>query len=328
MGANKTYNIGIVVPCFNAEKFIAYTIESVQRQQYGNWIMVVVDDGSIDKSYDIAKEYARSDDRIHLVRQVNSGVCVARNRGYYELKKLSNDIKYVLFLDADDLLHRCMLKKLSLYLDKHFEAGAVFCGFVRINEKGECISVPKMSIVDILVHKRIWFAKLSGTYCGLIPFYSTMFSAVNIPSNTLIRCSVFEQIGGWDESLPQLAEDVDLFMKIALFSELHVWPEPLVYYRKHSNQATTKNADLISKHITLLQKRWIQYWQQQPPSPERTKVLRTWHLKMGRVGAWMSMQAGWRHIRQGRYLTGLRDVIAGVRRYLTSFLPYEWGWMY
>ncbi len=315
---------GIVIPCYNQERYIARAIESVRRQTYTDWELEVVDDGSTDGSAAIVAELALQDDRIRLIRQENQGVSRARNRGAQEL---SPSVSYLLFLDADDMLHPEMLRVLRDYLAQHTRAGAVFCGFVRIDENDQAIAPPQLFVAHAFVPTLLGFRRLGMNYQGSLSFYTVMADPVNLPSNTLIRRQVFEQVGGWDETVPQPAEDRDLFMKIALFSELHVVPRPLVFYRMHSQQST-KNLAFALQQTARLMRRWVQYWQQQPPSRERTEVLRSWHLSMGRVGAWKSLQAGWRLIRSRRVLTGVRNIIAGVRRYLTSFLPYKWGWMY
>ncbi|SHL05760.1 glycosyltransferase family 2 protein [Rhodothermus profundi] len=316
--------VGVVIPCYNQERYILRAIESVQRQTWTDWELVVVDDGSTDASAVLVEELTAQDERIRLVQQENQGVSRARNRGVQEL---SPSVRYLLFLDADDMLHPEMLQTLTSYLEQHPEAGAVFCGFTRIDEEDRTIAAPQLFVAHAFVPTLLGFRRLGMDYQGRIPFYTVMADPVNLPSNTLMRRQIFEQVGGWDETVPQPAEDRDLFMKIALFSELHVVPRVLVYYRMHSQQST-KNLAFALQQTARLMRRWVQYWRAQPPSRERTEVLRSWHLSMGRVGAWKSVQAGWRQLRSRRVVPGIRNIIAGVRRYLTSFLPYEWGWMY
>ena len=314
----------IVIPCYNQERYIGRAIDSVRRQTYTDWELVVVDDGSTDQSAAIVSALAAEDDRIRVIQQENRGVSRARNRGF---QALSKSVRYLLFLDADDILHPEMLQTLTAYLALHPQAGAVFCGLTRIDENDRPLAAPQLFVAHAFVPTALGFRRLKMGYQGALSFYTVMADPVNLPSNTLIRRHVFEQVGGWDETVPQPAEDRDLFMKIALFSELHVVPQSLVFYRMHSQQATKDLAFAVQQTAHLM-RRWVQYWKQQPPSRERTEVLRAWHLSMGRVGAWKSLQAGGRQIRKGQVMVGLRNIIAGIRRYLTSFLPYEWGWMY
>lgn len=91
--------VSIITPCHNSEKFIKKTIESVLSQTYENWEMIIVDDVSSDKSYEIAKEYANKDKRINAIRlKQNSGPAVARNKAIEMAKG-----RYIAFLDSDDL---------------------------------------------------------------------------------------------------------------------------------------------------------------------------------------------------------------------------------
>lgn len=91
--------ISIVVPVYNTEKYIVDTIESVLRQSSPEWELLLIDDGSNDKSGDICKKYGEIDKRVRYYYQNNQGVSVARNNG------IEHSIgEFILFLDSDDLL--------------------------------------------------------------------------------------------------------------------------------------------------------------------------------------------------------------------------------
>ena len=90
--------VSIVIPAYNASKFIEETIESVKRQKYQNWELIVVNDGSKDNTEDIVSKYVLNDSRIRLINTKNNGVSQARNRGIFETSG-----QYVAFLDADDV---------------------------------------------------------------------------------------------------------------------------------------------------------------------------------------------------------------------------------
>src|ERR687887_1637608 len=90
--------VGIIVPMYNAERTIGAALESVCRQTYPALDIVVVDDGSTDASAAIVAAYARSDQRIRLVQQENSGVAAARNLG-----ATSTVADFLAFIDADDV---------------------------------------------------------------------------------------------------------------------------------------------------------------------------------------------------------------------------------
>lgn len=98
----------IVMPVYNASKYIRESIEDIQNQTYMNWELICVDDGSKDESFEIVREYQAADQRIILLRQENAGAGAARNRGLETARG-----QYVLFLDADDRFENNLLQKLS-----------------------------------------------------------------------------------------------------------------------------------------------------------------------------------------------------------------------
>ena len=89
--------ISVVVPVYNCEKYIERAIESVIKQTYDNWELIIVNDGSKDSSLQIAQKFAGKDARIKVIDRENRGVSVARNIG---IDEASGDL--LMFLDADD----------------------------------------------------------------------------------------------------------------------------------------------------------------------------------------------------------------------------------
>jgi glycosyltransferase involved in cell wall biosynthesis len=120
--------VSIIVPAYNAEQFISKCVESILNQSYTNFELIIVDDGSIDRSWDIITDFARKDNRISVFHQENRGAGAARNAG---LKKA--DGEWIVFIDADD------------YIDKHFlssiipirnDVDLVLCGYKSIKRNG------------------------------------------------------------------------------------------------------------------------------------------------------------------------------------------------
>ncbi|MFD2044483.1 glycosyltransferase family 2 protein [Ornithinibacillus salinisoli] len=123
--------ISVITPAYNAEKFIAKTIESVLDQTYTNWEMVIVDDRSTDNTVQIIQEYQKNDERIKLyILPENSGSAVARNTA---MKNAQG--QYIAFLDSDDLWYPEKLEKQLKFMQEKNIAFS-FTKYRRMDEDG------------------------------------------------------------------------------------------------------------------------------------------------------------------------------------------------
>ena len=127
--------VSIIIPCYNASSYIKETINSVLTQTFQNFEILLINDGSTDNSSSIIKTI--KDDRIHLVEQENQGVSFSRNKGIAMAKG-----EFVVFLDADDLLHPSFLEKRIFTLSK---SAAIACAsnVVLVDGKGNKIEEDK-----------------------------------------------------------------------------------------------------------------------------------------------------------------------------------------
>lgn len=124
--------ISVVMPAYQAEKFIRAAIASVQTQSYENWELLVIDDGSKDATVEIVEAMAKDDSRICLLRnEQNMGVAKTRNRGI-ELARG----EYVALLDSDDLWMPEKLEK-QLALAQEEDAQVVYCSYAMIDEQDQ-----------------------------------------------------------------------------------------------------------------------------------------------------------------------------------------------
>jgi len=106
--------ISVIIPAYNAEKWLKECCDSVLRQTYHNIELIVVDDGSTDETYSIAQDIALTDNRVQIIRVNNGGVCYARNRGLDIARG-----EYIAFLDSDDMLLSDALEKLYKLIVEH-----------------------------------------------------------------------------------------------------------------------------------------------------------------------------------------------------------------
>lgn len=106
--------ISVIVPVYNAEKYLKECLDSIINQTYRNLEIILVNDGSLDKSGDICDEYARNDNRVKVIHRENAGVSVARNTG---IDASTGD--FIAFVDSDDYLTDTMLQKLYDKIDNN-----------------------------------------------------------------------------------------------------------------------------------------------------------------------------------------------------------------
>ncbi len=119
--------ISVIVPMYNAERYIGKCLESVVRQTYPELEILVIDDGSVDKGPGICRKLAERDGRIQVLRQENQGVSAARNTG---LDRACGE--YVFFLDSDDAIHPRLLEEM-LGRAEGWGAQLAFCGYARMD---------------------------------------------------------------------------------------------------------------------------------------------------------------------------------------------------
>lgn len=150
-------DVSIIIPLYNSESTIRTTLKSLEKQSYHNFEVILIDDGSCDKTYEIIQEYMQNSKLLmKCVRQKNQGVSVARNLGLQIAKG-----KYITFIDSDDVYHPCFIE--LLYRDMNrYNADIVLCQyqnhfFDNSNLHGMISSEmkSKKEMLDIYFHKRI-----------------------------------------------------------------------------------------------------------------------------------------------------------------------------
>jgi glycosyltransferase involved in cell wall biosynthesis len=121
--------ISVIIPVYNTEKYLSQCLDSVLAQTFDDFEVICVNDGSPDRCGEILADYAGKDKRIKVITQENQGVSAARN---HALKNASGE--YIVFLDADDLLAPCFLRKMATVLEQNPEAQMVWCNSVESEE--------------------------------------------------------------------------------------------------------------------------------------------------------------------------------------------------
>ncbi|MFK2819110.1 glycosyltransferase family 2 protein [Flavobacteriaceae sp. LMIT009] len=154
--------VSIVTPAYNSAKFIEDAIESVINQTYQEWEMIIVNDGSLDKTQSIVTKYLENDNRIKLLNHIKSqGAGVARNKAIAEAKG-----DYIAFLDADDKWKPEKLEK-QLRLLKETCAVVCFSSYELMNEKGQSLNTIVEALDRVSYKKQLkcnYIGNLTGIY--------------------------------------------------------------------------------------------------------------------------------------------------------------------
>lgn len=228
--------VSIIMPAYNAGKFITESIQSVINQSYPHWELIIINDGSTDDTEEKVKSLQANNSRIVYVLQQNGGQGKARNRG---LEEAQGD--YIAFLDSDDLWVAHKLKFQVDLMQKHPEIDLLFSGAVAFKDSINNTLQP-------LNHNN------SAIYSGEDAI-RTFIKGNKVPILTgLVKRDVMEAVGNFDASLHlQNVEDSHLWLKM-LFANytLKSCPEVLAYYRIHEAQATGNKFKNTLKEINLI----------------------------------------------------------------------------
>jgi len=207
---NTTPKISIIIPCFNNETTILETIESINQQEYSSIEMIIVNDGSTDRSSQVISDYINNNNsaNIILIDQVNSGPSKSRNNG---ADKATG--KYLLFLDADDILAPTYISKCVRHLEKDQTLNIVYTKADYFGAKKRAWNLPDFNLQNFL-----------ESNC--------------IPISAVIRNEVFQKVGKFDENL-NYTEDWELWIRIVKeFGGVYKIPETLFFYRKRFDKSS------------------------------------------------------------------------------------------
>lgn len=174
--------ISVIIPVYGVEKYISQCLESVINQTYKNLEIIVVNDGTKDRSADIAKEYAAKDSRIKVYDFKNGGLSVARNRG---LEIATGE--YISYLDSDDWLDTKMYETLLETAMKN-EADMVKCGIIETNGVAEeKITFKDVKIINNDQHKAFknYFKGILWTLAWNGLYKKELAKKVKVPDNVV-----------------------------------------------------------------------------------------------------------------------------------------------
>jgi len=229
--------VSIIIPTYNRQQFILRAVNSVLKQTFTDYEIIVVDDGSHDSTRQLLEPYMG---KLRYFYQENAGISSARNRGIKEAKG-----EYLAFLDSDDTWVPEKLDLQVAILEKDKKIGLVFCKMNRIDEYGKlCGTKPD---------------KFTGKN-----FKDLITNWGDIPTSTvLLRRECIEKVGYFDETLETM-EDFELWLRVAeKFAIEAISDRNLADYYLHSEQIT-KNPIHVYEGYIKLQRKLLSYYENKP----------------------------------------------------------------
>lgn len=229
--------ISVIIPAYNAEKFLHETINSLLMQTHTNWECIIVDDGSTDNTKKIAEEFVSKDERIKYLFQNNSGPSFARNVGVR-----SSNGEYIQFLDSDDVI---MPSRFELLLNEYAKL------------ESQVILYTDMLVgthKDIYRTEKFRFYISTGSDIGFKDMYDKFAKDfLFIPSCLLLPVESVKGID-WDISL-SYAEDWDYYLKILDSRYIfRFYDKPLVIYRDTLNSLSKNTIETYKANYRILYK--------------------------------------------------------------------------
>ncbi len=219
-----------IIIVHNGETFLDEAIASVQRQSFEDWKLIVVDDGSSDASREIARRHAAADHRIRLMQHAdrgNHGMSATRNLGLSDSRG-----DYVGFLDADDIWEPAKLEEQLGVLAQHPEAAMVY-GRTLIWHSWRGRGGGEDFYYDLGV-------PANRLHAPPLLFRELVRNRYQTPTtcNALIRRSVIEEVGGFENSFLAMFEDQAFFAKVLLRFPVFVSDRSWARYRQHAGSAS------------------------------------------------------------------------------------------
>jgi len=232
---NKKATASVIIPTYNRAHLVGRAIQSVLNQTYQDFELIIVDDASTDNTEDVIKEFQQKDNRIiYLKHDQNKGGSAARNTGI----KISKG-KYIAFLDSDDEWFPEKLEKQMNYIQSS-NYGFMYCNMI-INDKTN--NTKKNLKIDFKDDIFIDLLKNGSGICT---------------SALLVKQSLLEKVGGFDESLPSY-QDYDFLLRLSQKAKCGFLDEILLFYNLDENGISKTAPGKMEGRIKILSKYFKYY---------------------------------------------------------------------
>lgn len=242
--------VSVVIPCYNGELFIGKSIESVLQQTYQPVEIIIVNDGSKDKTYEEINRY--KNDAITLINKPNTGVSDSRNIGMQFAKG-----EYILFLDADDILENDFLQKRVEILENNKSLDFCTGEIIWIDENNQLLQMPKKQygIYENVVYNVAAFNPIFSTCPSAYLFRFSTILKKNVRFNTKISSPAdryFLLELGYDTKADYVREGGKLLYRINTHSMSHLFSKKLIFDQENYFYDVLKNHLLRPKEQSIL----------------------------------------------------------------------------
>ena len=212
--------VSVIIPSYNSARYLADALDSVLGQSFRDVEVLVIDDGSTDDTEAVMRRFGPP---VRHIRQTNSGVAIARNRGIEESRG-----RYVAFLDADDTWTRSKLETQLAQLAQHLDYRACYSAFRVVGPDLTPMHVVRSNRRGAALEDLLLLGNVIGSICTVV-----------------CERTLFETAGGFDPSLSQCA-DWDMWVRLAGLTEFLYLDADLVTYRQHDSNMS-RNAALLER---------------------------------------------------------------------------------
>ena len=255
--------LSVIVPVYNAEKYLEAALNSIKLQSYTNFEVILIDDGSVDSSPQICDDYAKEDSRFRAIHQKNKGPSAARNRGIEEAKG-----EYLTFFDNDDLLHKDFLKILYQLCIKYECDIALTKSFAFLDEQTIPSGIPEEKLM-FMNH-----CQLSGQLVDM------GWSGLAVTMAKLFKSSLFDDIR-FHENRVIADDDSSIYLLFWKSEKSVLFTSPLYFYRsKRQGSITHSNYQLSWLTGVDAFKERMEFYHQQSEEILYAKAMRNYCRKM------------------------------------------------
>lgn len=220
---NNSSIVSVIVPCYNEDRYVEETLQSIKNQTYKKLECIVVNDGSTDKSLQKISKFCKSDSRFVFFDRKNEGVSEARN---YAIRKSNG--KYILPIDADDIIDPTFIEKGIRILEDHPDYRLVYCDVRQFGMSHKHMKLPEYSLETEIMNN-----------C--------------IPVSAIYRRCDFDKTSGYDSNMQEGLEDWDFWLSLLNpMDKVYKINQELFFYRIKKN---SRNKNINFNTLCVLHKR-------------------------------------------------------------------------